>query len=151
MRVTTREPKDLRPGFRLGGVCRAAVWAAHAVPGVVGTRKLEGRHTVMAQANISVLEGALLKGADAVQDAKGRTDSELKAIFSLVEEIRGFWTGPAALAYTNLQTEFNRHATALNNTLIGLEENLRRTDTQQKQREEDNLTLNSGLLGRLQG
>ncbi|MDR2453053.1 MAG: WXG100 family type VII secretion target [Bifidobacteriaceae bacterium] len=86
----------------------------------------------MAQDKVSVLEGALLRGADAVIQAKQETDSELRGIQDLVSEIRGYWTGPAATAYTQMQTQFNETSSRLNNVLVTLEQNLRSTDRSQK-------------------
>jgi WXG100 family type VII secretion target len=103
----------------------------------------------MAEANISVLEGALRRGADAVHDAKERTDGELKGISSLVDELRGYWTGPAAVAYANMQQQFNEHSTKLNNVLLTLEENLRATDRSQQATEEAHQQAVRGLLGNL--
>ena len=100
---------------------------------------------------ISVLEGALLKGAEAVHQAKEETDAELKGISDLVSEIRGYWTGPAAVAYTNMQTQFNESSTRLNNVLLVLEDNLRSTDRSQKATEEAQNQAINAVLGNLNG
>ncbi|MDR1186814.1 MAG: WXG100 family type VII secretion target [Bifidobacteriaceae bacterium] len=101
----------------------------------------------MPESQISVLEGALRRGAEAVHDAKERTDSELRGIGGLVEELRGYWTGPAALAYTNMQNQFTEHSQKLNNVLLQLEDKLRATDRSQQATEAEHLDWAARLQG----
>ncbi|MDR1441541.1 MAG: WXG100 family type VII secretion target [Bifidobacteriaceae bacterium] len=104
----------------------------------------------MANDKISVLEDALRKGAEAVHDAKERTDSELKGIASLVDELGSYWTGPAARSYVAMQTQFGETSRKLNNVLLTLEDSLRSTDRAQQAYEESTSSTASGVLGSLQ-
>lgn len=94
---------------------------------------------------ISAEEGALRAGAEAVNRTKGEVETEVRKVRGEIEQLRGFWTGAAAVAYTNLMTRWDEQATKLNNILIELEDALRGTESAQASDEDSGVQTISGL------
>lgn len=98
----------------------------------------------MAQ-TISAEEGALRRGQQAVAEAKSGIDQRTKQVRSEIEQLRGFWTGSAALSFTQLMTRWDAETVKLNNVLIELETALRGTEQDQSATEQEHQSAISGL------
>lgn len=94
--------------------------------------------------------GALLKGADAVNEAHGAIKREISAVESDIAELRGFWTGPSAAAFASMMGGWNEKVTTMNNVLDTLEAALRGTEKDQSAMDEDQQSTIAGL-GSLMG
>lgn len=94
---------------------------------------------------ISAEEGALRAGAAAVNKTKEAIDLEVRKVRGEIEQIRGFWTGAAAGAYTNLMNRWDEQSTKLNAILLELEAALRGTEDAQASDEESGVQTISGL------
>jgi len=94
---------------------------------------------------ISAEEGALRAGAEAVNRTKVAVDLEVRKVRGEIDQLRGFWTGSAAGAYTNLMTRWDEQASKLNNILLELEDALRGTESAQASDEESGVQTISGL------
>ncbi|KFI63906.1 WXG100 family type VII secretion target [Bifidobacterium cuniculi] len=94
-------------------------------------------------------EGALEKGAVAVEDARVGVDHRIKDIESKMAELGSFWSGDAATAYSTLMMRWQEKANALNNILNDLRDNLRGTASDQAANEEDNQSKTSRLAAML--
>lgn len=94
---------------------------------------------------ISAEEGALKRGAQAVNTAKAGIDTQVKKVRGEIEQVSGFWTGAASGAYTQLMQRWNQETTKLNDVLITLEEALAGTERDQAASEESHQQTISGL------
>ncbi|WP_036283651.1 WXG100 family type VII secretion target [Microbacterium luticocti] len=99
---------------------------------------------------ISAEEGALLKGAKAVGDAKQGIDRHVKTVRGEIEQVSGYWTGAAAAAYTQLMGRWDEETRKLNNVLITLEDALKGTHQDQSNTEEEHGRTISGLTSMMQ-
>lgn len=94
---------------------------------------------------ISAEEGALRRGQQAVAEAKSGIDQRTKQVRSEIEQLRGFWTGSAALSFTQLMARWDAETVKLNNVLIELETALRGTEQDQAATEQEHQSAISGL------
>jgi WXG100 family type VII secretion target len=85
---------------------------------------------------ISAQEGALRRGAEAVNTAKAGIDQQVKKVRGEIEQVSGFWTGAASVSYTQLMQRWNDETTKLNEVLVTLEDALRGTERDQAASEE---------------
>lgn len=100
---------------------------------------------------ISAEEGALRKGAEAVNTAKGNIQKQISNVRGEIEQLRGFWTGSAAGAFTQLLNNWDQQANKLNDVLITLEDALRGTERDQAASEEQHQQTISGLGSLMNG
>lgn len=98
---------------------------------------------------ISAEDRALLDGAQAVNDAKAAIDGKLRGVASERDSLASFWTGPAAMSFTNLVDRWSEEARKINNVLIELEANLRTTDQEQNRAEDEHQSAIQNLTGLL--
>ena len=84
-------------------------------------------------------EGAIEKGATAVDNARSGIENRIKDIEAKMAELGSFWSGDAAVS------SWQEKATSLNNILIDLSDNLRGTAKDQAANEEDNQSRTSKL------
>ena len=94
---------------------------------------------------ISAEEGALKRGAQAVNSAKAGIDQQVKFVRGEIEQVRGFWTGAAAVAYTQLMNRWDEETRKLNEVLVTLEEALAGTERDQAATEESHQQTIAGL------
>ena len=94
---------------------------------------------------IAAEEGALKRGAEAVNTAKSGIDEQVKKVRTELDQVAGFWTGAAAGSYTQLLQRWNDETTKLNQVLIELEDALRGTERDQTASEESHQQTISGL------
>jgi WXG100 family type VII secretion target len=94
---------------------------------------------------ISAEEGALRRGAQAVNEAKAGIDQQAKNVRSEIEQVRGYWQGAAAGAFTTLMNTWDEQARKLNDTLITLEAALSGTEKDQAATEDSHQSTISGL------
>lgn len=94
---------------------------------------------------ISAEEGALRRGAQAVGQAKAGIDQQVKFVRGEIEQVRGYWTGEAAGAYTVLMNRWDEETRKLNDVLITLEDALTGTDRDQNATEQSHQQTISGL------
>jgi len=94
--------------------------------------------------------GAVLKGADAVNEAHSAIKAEIRAVEGDIAELRGFWTGASATAFSTMMTNWNDKVTTMNNVLDTLEAALRGTEKDQSATEDEHQSTISGL-GSLMG
>lgn len=94
---------------------------------------------------ISAEEGALRRGAQAVNEAKAAIDAQTKKVRQEIEQVRGFWTGGAAGAFTGLMTSWDSQTVKLNDVLVTLEDALAGTEKDQAATEEEHASTISGL------
>ena len=87
-------------------------------------------------------EGAIEKGATAVDNARSGIENRIKDIEA---ELGSFWSGDAAVSFNALMSSWQEKATSLNNILIDLSDNLRGTAKDQAANEEDNQSRTSKL------
>ena len=99
---------------------------------------------------IAAQEGALRQGAEAVNSAKAGIDQQVKKVRGEIEQVSGFWTGAAAVGYTQLMQRWNDETTKLNEVLVTLEDALRGTERDQAASEESHQQT-IGNLGSLLG
>ena len=72
-------------------------------------------------------EGAIEKGAAAVENARLGIDNRIKDIESKMAELGSFWSGDAANSFNTLMMSWQEKASALNRILNDLRDNLRGT------------------------
>lgn len=94
---------------------------------------------------ISAEEGALRKGAEAVNTAKGNIEKQIKNVRGEIEQLRSFWTGGAAGSFTQLMNRWDEESNKLNGVLVTLEDALRGTEKDQAASEESHQQTISGL------
>ena len=94
---------------------------------------------------ISAEEGALRRGAQAVGEAKQGIDQQVKKVRGEIDQLRGYWQGGAAVAFTGLMTNWDEQARKLNEVLVTLEEALSGTEKDQAATEEEHSSTISGL------
>ena len=94
---------------------------------------------------ISAEEGALRRGAQAVNEAKAGIDQQVKKVRGEIDQLRGFWQGSAAGSFTVMMTSWDEQARKLNEVLVTLEAALSGTEKDQASTEEDNASTISGL------
>lgn len=94
---------------------------------------------------ISAEEGALRRGQQAVSEAKAGIDQRTRQVRSEIEQLRGYWTGSAALSFTQLMNRWDAETVKLNNVLVELENALRGTEQDQAATEEEHKSAISGL------
>ncbi|QAY72140.1 WXG100 family type VII secretion target [Agromyces protaetiae] len=100
---------------------------------------------------ISAEEGALRRGAQAVNEAKAGIDAKVKTVRGEIEQVSGFWSGAAAGAFTTLLNRWNEETTKLNEVLVTLEEALSGTERDQAATEEQHQQTISGLGSMMSG
>ncbi|MDQ4215266.1 WXG100 family type VII secretion target [Microbacterium capsulatum] len=100
---------------------------------------------------ISAEEGALKKGAQAVNTAKAGIDQQVKKVRGEIEQVRGFWTGGAADSFTGLMNRWDQNTRQLNEVLVTLEEALSGTERDQAATEEQHRSTISGLGSMMSG
>src|SRR5690606_35147901 len=96
-------------------------------------------------------EGALRQGAEAVSTAKQNIQSQIKNVRGEIEQLSGFWSGSAAVAFTQLLNNWDGQATKLNDVLVNLEDALRGTERDQAASEEAHQQTISGLGSMMSG
>ncbi|PLS27373.1 type VII secretion protein [Bifidobacterium anseris] len=94
---------------------------------------------------IAAGEGALEKGAVAVENARVGIDQRIKDIESKMGELGSFWKGDAATSYNALMMAWQEKANALNRILNDLRDNIRGTAKDQAANEADNQSQTSRL------
>jgi WXG100 family type VII secretion target len=94
---------------------------------------------------ISAEEGALRRGAQAVAETKQGIDQQVKKVRGEIEQLRGFWQGGAAVAFTGLMSRWDEQARSLNEVLVTLEAALSGTEKDQAATEESHQSTISGL------
>jgi len=94
---------------------------------------------------IAAEEGALRRGAQAVNDAKSGIDQQVKTVRNEIDQVRGYWSGAASGAFTQLMASWDAETVKLNNVLITLEQSLRGTDKDQNVTEESHQQTIKGL------
>lgn len=87
-------------------------------------------------------EGAIEKGATAVDNARSGIENRIKDIEAKMAELGSFWSGDAAVSFNALMSSWQEKATSLNNDLS---DNLRGTAKDQAANEEDNQSRTSKL------
>ncbi|MBX3094848.1 MAG: WXG100 family type VII secretion target [Cryobacterium sp.] len=100
---------------------------------------------------ISAEEGALRRGAQAVNEAKAGIDQQVRKVRGEIDQLRGFWQGGAAVAFTGLMTRWDEQATKLNDVLVTLEAALSGTEKDQAATEEQHSQTISGLGSMMSG
>lgn len=100
---------------------------------------------------ISAEEGALQKGAQAVSEAKAGIDQQVSNVRGEIEQLRGYWTGSAAGAFTTMMNSWDEQASKLSNILITLEDALTGTAKDQAATEEQHESTISGLSSMMSG
>lgn len=90
-------------------------------------------------------EGAIEKGATAVENARLGIDNRIKDIESKMAELGSFWSGGAATSFNTLMVSWQEKASNLNRILNDLRDNLRGTAKDQAANEEDNQSRTSKL------
>lgn len=109
------------------------------------TTSLDTLEDVVTTQKIGALEGALLKGADAVNEAKAGIDGRISFVRGELEQARQFWTGPAGTAFDSLMRRWDDETTKLNKVLIDLEDALRGTQADKSALEESTVSTITGL------
>lgn len=94
---------------------------------------------------IAAEEGALRRGAEAVNTAKSGIDEQVKKVRTELDQVAGFWSGAAASSYTQLLGRWNDETTKLNQVLVTLEDALRGTERDQAASEESHQQTISNL------
>ncbi|MFT4258274.1 WXG100 family type VII secretion target [Microbacterium sp.] len=94
---------------------------------------------------ISAEEGALRRGAQAVRETKSGIDQQAKKVRGEIEQLRGYWTGAAAGAFTTLMNRWDEQTRQLNEVLVTLEEALAGTERDQAATEESHQQTIAGL------
>jgi WXG100 family type VII secretion target len=100
---------------------------------------------------ISAEEGALRRGAQAVNEAKTSIDQKVKTVRGEIEQVSGYWSGSAAGAYTQLMARWNEETTKLNNVLVTLEDALSGTERDQAATEDEHQQTITGLGSMMSG
>lgn len=100
---------------------------------------------------ISAEEGALRKGAQAVRETKTGIDGQVKKVRGEIEQLRGYWSGAAAVSFTTLMTRWDEQTRKLNEVLVTLEDALSGTERDQAATEEQHQSTISGLGSMMSG
>ncbi|UOE43944.1 WXG100 family type VII secretion target [Agromyces larvae] len=100
---------------------------------------------------ISAEEGALRRGAQAVNEAKGAIDQKVRAVRAEISELNGYWSGAAANSFTGLLNRWDAETTKLNEVLVTLEEALSGTERDQAALEEEHQQTIAGLGSMMSG
>ncbi|MDA4895851.1 MULTISPECIES: WXG100 family type VII secretion target [Microbacterium] len=100
---------------------------------------------------ISAEEGALRKGAQAVNTAKAGIDQQVKKVRGEIEQVRGYWTGGASDSFQGLMNQWDQKTRQLNEVLVTLEEALAGTERDQAATEEQHRSTISGLGSMMSG
>ena len=95
-------------------------------------------------------EGAIEKGATAVDNARSGIENRIKDIEAKMAELGSFWSGDAAVSFNALMSSWQEKATSLNNILIDLSDNLRGTAKDQAANEEDNQSRTKSIAQELE-
>lgn len=98
---------------------------------------------------IAAEEGALRRGAEAVNTAKSGIDEQVRKVRTELDQVAGFWTGAAANSYSQLLNRWNDETTKLNQVLVTLEDALRGTESDQAASEESHQQTIGNLTGLL--
>lgn len=94
---------------------------------------------------ISAEEGALKKGATAVNTAKTGIDVQVKKVRGEIEQVSSYWTGGASETYRSLMAQWDHKTRQLNQVLVTLEEALTGTERDQAETEEQHRSTITGL------
>lgn len=94
---------------------------------------------------IAAQEGALKRGAKAVEDARDAVNARIRAIESDMTQLRAFWYGEASGAFDQLMLRWRTEARKVNDVLIELEASIRGTEKDQIAQETEHKTTISGL------
>lgn len=100
---------------------------------------------------ISAEEGALKKGAQAVNTAKAGIDQQVKHVRGEIEQVRGYWSGDASDSYRGLMEQWDQKTRQLNDVLVTLEEALSGTERDQQATEEQHRSTITGLGSMMSG
>jgi WXG100 family type VII secretion target len=100
---------------------------------------------------ISAEEGALRKGASAVNTAKSGIDRQVANVRGEIEQVRGYWSGSAAASFTQLLNTWDQQTKKLNEVLVTLEEALSGTEKDQAATEEEHQSTISNLGSMMSG
>ncbi len=100
---------------------------------------------------ISAEEGALRRGAQAVNETKAGIDQQVKNVRGEIEQLRGYWQGSAAVSFTTLMNSWDEQARKLNNVLVTLEDALSGTERDAAATEEEHQSTISGLGSMMSG
>ncbi|WP_159501991.1 WXG100 family type VII secretion target [Microbacterium sp. 18062] len=99
---------------------------------------------------ISATEGALLRGAEAVSGAHLDITDSTRRVQAELDQIQAIWSGDASRSYADLVNTWTTGARRINDTLVHLEEALRRTERDQAAIEDQHRSTIGGL-GALMG
>lgn len=81
------------------------------------------------------LDGALLKGAQTIEEAQGQIQSELSSLQSKLAGIGSSWQGEAASAFQSVMTQWDAEARKVTEALTELHSAMRASDTKSKANE----------------
>jgi WXG100 family type VII secretion target len=99
---------------------------------------------------IAAEEGALKRGAAAVEQAKTGIDQQMNTVRGEIEQVTGYWTGDAQRAFAGLMSRWDEQARKLNQVLVTLQDALTSTDADQNQTEqshEQSISHLSSIMG----
>jgi WXG100 family type VII secretion target len=99
---------------------------------------------------IAAEEGALKRGAAAVEQAKAGIDQQMNTVRGEIEQVTGYWTGDAQQAFAGLMSRWDEQARKLNQVLVTLQDALTGTDTDQnttEQSHEQSISHLSSMMG----
>lgn len=82
------------------------------------------------------LEGALLKGAQTIEDAQGQIQSELSSLQSKLAGIGSAWQGEAASAFQKVMSQWDSEARKVTEALTELHAAMRSADAKSKANED---------------
>lgn len=99
---------------------------------------------------ISATEGALARGAAAVSGTHADIADSTRRVRAELDQIQAIWSGDAARSYATMMDTWTAGAQRINQTLVHLEEALRRTERDQTAIEDQHRSTISGL-GSLMG
>ncbi|MGO3146146.1 MAG: WXG100 family type VII secretion target [Leucobacter sp.] len=105
----------------------------------------------MGNKTIAAEEGALRRGQQAVTEAKEGIDKHTKVVRGDIEQLRAYWTGSAALSFTQLMTQWDAETAKLNNILLELHAALRGTEDDQAATEDEQKSVVAGLVAMMTG
>jgi WXG100 family type VII secretion target len=94
---------------------------------------------------IAAEEGALKRGAQAVGEAKGGIDGQVKAVRSEIEAVGAYWTGEAKNAFVQMMFRWDEETRKLNDILVQLEDALSGTERDQIATEQSHQQTITGL------
>lgn len=83
------------------------------------------------------LEGALLKGAQTIEDAQGQIQSELSSLQSKLVGIGSAWQGEAASAFQKVMSQWDAEARKVTEALTELHAAMRSADAKSKANEDE--------------